>query len=93
MKFMYYFGKGKKQKDAENQSTTKICENGFGGICFNMSKQFLVCGKRGKNIRGLLAHHIDFDRCHSFSTGAGLGVNRILNTKAGILRRQGDLSS
>lgn len=54
-----------------------------------MSKQFLVCGERCKNIRGLLAHHTDFNRCHSFSSGAGLGVNRILNTKTGILRRQG----
>lgn len=93
MNLMYYFRKGKKQKHTENLSTTKICENGFGGVGFNVSKQFLVCGKRCKNIRGLLAHHTDFDRCHSFSSGAGLGVSRILNTKTGILRRQGDLSS
>lgn len=96
MNLMYYYRKGKKQKYTKNLSTTKMCESGFGGICFNMSKQFLICGKRCKDIKDLLAHHIDgtyFDRCHSFDSGAGLGVNRIINTKRKILRRHGDMSS
>lgn len=94
MNLMYYYRKGKKY--TKNLSATEICENGFDGICFNMSKPFLICGKRYKNIKDLLAHHIDgtdFARCLSVNSGAGLGVNRILNTKRGILRRQGDLSS
>lgn len=41
-------------------------------------------GKDEKNLKDLLAHHTDgpdFDRCRSFNSGAGLRVNRILNTK------------
>lgn len=93
--FMYYYRKGKKQMNTKNLSTIKICGKGFGGICFNTSKQFLICGKDAKNLKDLLAHHTDgpdFDRCCSFNRGAGLRVNRILHTKRGILRRQGNLA-
>lgn len=46
-----------------------------------------------KGFTGTAHDGTGFDRCHSFDSGAGLGVNRILNIKRGILRRQGDLSS
>lgn len=58
MNLIYYYRKGKKQKYTKNLSTTEICENGFGGICFNMSKQFLICGKICKNVKDLLAQHM-----------------------------------
>lgn len=47
----HYYRIGTKLKSTKNLSISKLCENELGGIRFNMSRQFQICGKRFKNIK------------------------------------------
>lgn len=47
----HYYRIGTKLKNTKNLSISKLCEKELGGIRFNMSRQFQICGKRFKNIK------------------------------------------
>lgn len=48
---LHYYSTDTKPKNTKNSSISKLCENELGGIRFNMSRQFQICGKRFKNIK------------------------------------------